>query len=725
MKHLAPVGIFAALISLSACDSTQKPTTNNANTTTQPATTRQAFQYPASKKVDHSDDYNGTQVQDSYRWLEELDAEPTRNWIKQQNEVTFKFLESIPGRDKLSARLTSLWNFERFSVPQVEAGLYFYSRNDGLQDQSVLYVQNSLEGESRVLLDPNTLSDDGTVALNSYSVSPDGRYLAYSVSSGGSDWVEWFVRDIQSGQDLKDHIKWSKFSGAAWAPDSSGFYYSAYDAPSGENELKAVNYYQKLYFHRIGTNDKQDALVYERPDHKNWGFAASVTDDGHYLLITVWKGTEQQNLVFYQDLTVANAPVVELISEFDSSYSFIANLGQKLFFLTDHDADNYRVISIDIGQDNQRSEIIAQKEQTLQSASLVGQHLILSYITDAKSQILIHDTDGKPVRELELPGIGSAGGFSGKADDPETFFFFSGFTAPSTIYRYDVDKGTTSVFRAPEVDFDPSEYVTEQVFYQSKDGTQVPMFIIHKKGLERTANNPTILYGYGGFNISLTPVFSISRLVWMEMGGIYAIANLRGGGEYGKSWHQAGVKTKKQNVFDDFIAAAEWLIDNNYTSSSRLAIQGGSNGGLLVGAAMTQRPELFAVALPAVGVMDMLRFNKFTIGWAWESDYGSPQNPEEFAALRAYSPLHNLESGTEYPATLVTTGDHDDRVFPAHSFKFAAALQEAHQGDNPVMIRVETRGGHGAGKPTSMQIESVVDTLSFTSANMDMPIKVE
>lgn len=671
--------------------------------------------YPVTQQVKQIDDYHGVKVADPYRWLENPDAPETRAWIEAQNQLTFSYLSQIPQRATIQQRLTNLWDFEKYGIPFKQGDRYFYSKNDGLQNQSVLYTLTSLDATPTVLLDPNQISADGTVALSGIAISEDGKRLAYGLSMSGSDWQEWKVRDVETGHDLDDRVEWVKFSGASWSHSGEGFFYSRYDAPNEKTKLEAVNYFQKLYYHRLGTPQADDLLIYERTDKKDWGFNGGVTEDGRYLIISVWLGTDPRNLVFYKDLAVPDAPVVELITAFEAAYSFIDNDGTRFWFSTDLDAPRGRVIEIDITQPDRANwkEIIPQTTETLQGVSVLNNWFVLSYLKDARSQIKIVDLEGKLIREVALPGIGSAGGFGGKRYDTETFYAFTSFTAPTTIYRYNMVTGESTLYRQPQVDFDPADYETEQVFYASKDGTQVPMFIVHKKGLKLDGNNPTYLYAYGGFGASITPSFSVSSLVWLEMGGVYAIPNLRGGGEYGEDWHQAGMKLKKQNVFDDFIAAAEWLIDHRYTSSKKLAIAGGSNGGLLVGACMTQRPDLFAAALPAVGVMDMLRFHKFTIGWAWMSEYGSPDDPEEFKALYAYSPLHNLKPGTAYPATFITTADHDDRVVPAHSFKFAAALQAAQQGDAPALIRIETKAGHGAGKPTAKLIEESTDRWAF------------
>jgi len=676
---------------------------------------RKRFEYPEAAKVDHVDDYHGTKVADPYRWLEDPDSPQTKAWVDAENKLTFGFLEGIPVRGRLRDRLTKLWNYERYTVPVKRGGRYFFSRNDGLQNQNVYYWMTSLDGEPKLLLDPNKLSEDGTVALSGLSYSDDGKYMAYSVSSGGSDWQEWKVREVETGADLADDLKWVKFSGASWAKDGKGFFYSRYDEPDDATMMTGANYFQKLYYHRLGSPQSEDALVYERKDQKEWGFSGTVTDDGRYLAITVWQGTDPKNRFFYKDLTQKDGKVVELLNDFDASYDFIGNDGPVFWFRTDLDAPRSRVIAIDTSRPGRADwkEIVPQGPEALISGSLINHQFVLEYLKDAHSEVRIHALDGKLVRTVELPGLGTVGGFQGRPADTETFYSYGGFTTPTTIYRYDMATGRSTVFRKPEVDFNPDDYETRQVFYTSKDGTKVPMFITSRKGLKLDGTNPTYLYGYGGFNIPLTPSFSVANLVWMELGGVYAVANLRGGGEYGEDWHLAGTKLRKQNVFDDFIAAAEWLISNKYTSTKRLAIGGGSNGGLLVGAVLNQRPDLFGAALPAVGVMDMLRFHKFTIGWAWVSDYGSSDDPKEFEALRAYSPLHNIKPGTAYPATLITTADHDDRVVPAHSFKYAATLQAAQAGPAPTLIRIETRAGHGAGKPTSKLIEEVADRWSF------------
>ena len=675
----------------------------------------QPLTYPTVSKSEQVDNYHGMAIADPYRALEDPDTDVTKAWVEAQNQVTFSYLNEIPAREKIKQRLTKLWDYEKYGTPFKEGESYFYFKNDGLQNQSVLYTLPTLDAEPRIVLDPNQLSEDGTIALSGISISENGQLLAYGLSSSGSDWQEWKVRNIATGEDLQDYLQWIKFSGASWTHDHQGFFYSRYDEPNEKTKLEDVNYYQKLYYHQLGTPQSTDILIYHRPDEKEWGFTGNVTEDGKYLIISIWLGTDSKNLVFYKDLTNQNSEVIELINQFLANYSFIDNDDYVFYFRTDFNSPKGRVIAIDTRKPTPENwqEIIPQALETLESVSVLNNQFVADYLQDAHSQIKIFNLKGNFIREVELPGIGAASGFSGKRYDTETFYSFTSFTTPGTIYRYDMKTGKSELFRQPEVDFNADEYETKQVFYASKDGTKVPMFITHKKGIKLDGNNPTYLYGYGGFNISLTPSFSVSLLIWLEMGGVYAVPNLRGGGEYGEEWHQAGMKLQKQNVFDDFIAAAEWLIAHNYTQPGKLAIGGGSNGGLLVGNCMTQRPNLFGAALPAVGVMDMLRFHKFTIGWAWVAEYGSSENAEEFATLYAYSPLHNLKPGTAYPATLITTADHDDRVVPAHSFKFAAALQAAHSGDAPVLIRIDMKAGHGAGKPTAKIIEEAADKWGF------------
>lgn len=683
------------------------------------------FKYPDAKKSDQVDTYHGAKVADPYRWLENPDSEESRKWIEEENKLTFDFLSKIPERESIKARLTKLWNYEKYSTPFKEGEQYFYFKNNGLQNQSVLYTMKSLTDTPRVLLDPNTFSKDGTVALAGLSISDDGKLLAYGISASGSDWNEWKVLDIETGKPLEDHIKWVKFSGASWTKDNKGFLYSRFAEPNEKTKLEDANYFMKLYYHKIGTPQSEDVLVYERKDHKEWGFGGGISEDGKFLVINVSQGTDPKNRFFYKELSPTGSPaegkVIELIPDADASYNFIGNDGPLFWFITDLNAPKSKLIQIDIRKParSEWKELIPQINETLQGVSYISDKFIASYLKDAHTQVKVFDLKGKFLSEVQLPGLGAAGGFGGKQKDTETFYSFTSFTYPSTVFRYDLTTGKSAVFKQPKVDFNPADYETRQVFFKSKDGTQVPMFITHKKGMKLDGNNPTYLYGYGGFNISLTPSFSTSLLVWMEMGGVFAQPNLRGGGEYGEDWHQAGTKLKKQNVFDDFIAAAEWLIANKYTSSPKLSIGGGSNGGLLVGACITQRPELFGAALPAVGVLDMLRYQKFTIGWAWVSDYGSSDNADEFKALYAYSPLHNIKPGAKYPATLITTADHDDRVVPAHSFKFAATLQAAQGGDEPILIRIETKAGHGAGKPTAKVIDEQTDKWAFLKKSLN------
>ena len=686
----------------------------------------QTLQYPTARKSDVVDDYHGTRVPDPYRWLEDPDSPESRAWIEAQNRLTEAYLAAIPARTIIRDRLTKLWNYPKYGPPFRKAGRYFFLKNDGLQNQSVLYKQASLAATPETLLDPNILSEDGTVALSTLAVSDDGQLLAYGTAASGSDWEEFRVRDVATGKDRADHLKWIKFSGASWTKDGAGFFYSRYPEPT-DKALTDVNRFQKLYYHRLGTDQAQDVLVYERPDQPDWGMNAEVTDDGRYAVLQVWLGTDRRNRVYYLDLKDAKRPkvtgeVVRLLDDFDASYSLVGNDGPVFYFLTDLDAPRKRVIAIDTRHPERAHwrEIIPQSADVLEGIQIIHDTFVAQYMHDASSRLRLFALDGRRVKELELPTLGSIGGISGERKDDEMFYALTSFLYPTTIFRYDFATGATSLFKAPTIDFDPSGYETKQVFYASKDGTRVPMFITHKKGLRLDGSNPTYLYGYGGFNVSLTPAFSVAVLAWLEMGGVYAVPNLRGGGEYGEEWHQAGMHDKKQNVFDDFIAAAEFLIAQGYTSTPKLAIAGGSNGGLLVGAAITQRPDLFGAALPAVGVMDMLRFHKFTIGWAWVTDYGSADSAAQFSYLYKYSPLHNIRAGTRYPATLVTTADHDDRVVPGHSFKFTAALQAAQAGPQPVLIEIETKAGHGAGKPTSKLIEEQADRMAFLVKNLEL-----
>lgn len=677
------------------------------------------LKYPNTHSVDQVDDYHGTLVADPYRWLEDTDSPETRAWIEEQNKLTFSFLESIPERDALRARLTELWDYPKAWAPLKKGGRYFQLRNTGLQNQDVLYVMDSLGAEPRLILDPNTLSEDGTVALTNWAVSKDGRWLAYATSASGSDWLTWRVRAVETGEDLADVIEWSKFSDAAWLPDGSGFYYARYDEPEEGQAYQGANYFHKLYLHRLGEQQAQDELVYHRPDQKEWGFGPEVSEDGRYLILTVWVGTDRRNRLFYKDLQ-GDGPVVELIAELEAGYFFLGNDGPVFYLHTDLEAPRGRLVAIDTRKPERENwrTLVPQAEDVIEQVKMVNDQFVVLYLHDAHHRIRRFALDGTFLGEIGLPTLGSIvvmpnWGFNGGRSDEELFYAFQSFAVPTTIYRYDFQRDASETLFAPPIDFDFSPYETRQVFVTSKDGTQVPMFLVHRRGLVADGSHPTLLYGYGGFNISLTPVFAISRLVWLERGGVLGVANLRGGGEYGEEWHRAGMLERKQNVFDDFIACAEYLIAEGLTVPEKLAIQGGSNGGLLVGACMAQRPELFGAALPAVGVMDMLRFHKFTIGWAWVSDYGSADDSEQFEYLYAYSPLHNLKPGAHYPATLVTTADHDDRVVPGHSFKFAAALQVAQGGDAPALIRIQVKAGHGFGKPTAILIEEQADIWAF------------
>ncbi len=653
---------------------------------------------------------------DPYRWLENPDSTDTRAWIDGENKVTFGYLEKIPTRAAIKERLTTRWNFERWSRPIREGKTYFVEKNDGLQNQAVLYTMADLAAQPKVLIDPNTLSQAGTVALADYDVSNDGKKIVYGLATAGSDWVEFHVRDVAKGTDSQDVVRWSKFSTPAFAADGSGFYYARFPEPKADAALAEANFFHKVYFHKLGTQQADDVLVHDAPEHKEWMFGSLVTDDGRYLVLPIVKGTDDNNMVVVFDLKQKAAKPIIVIPDFAAEFAYIANDGPLFYFKTTDGAPRGRVVAIDIKKPEKAAwkELVPQDAAAIETASAVGNKIFVTYMRDAKSAVAVYSMKGKLEGEVTLPGVGKVGGFMGERTDKETFYSFESFTQPKSIYRYDLATGKSSVFREPKVGFDPAAYETTQVFATSKDGsTKVPIFITRKKGAPLDGNAPTLLYGYGGFNIPLTPWFSVPFMTWVELGGTLAVANLRGGGEYGQDWHLAGTREKKQNVFDDFFAAAELLTKDGYTKPSRLAIQGRSNGGLLVGAAITQRPELFGAALPAVGVMDMLRFHTFTIGRAWVDDYGSSENPQEFAALRAYSPYHNVKAGTRYPPTLAVTADHDDRVVPAHSFKFMAALQSAQAGDAPVLIRIETQAGHGAGKPTSKKIEEATDEMSF------------
>jgi len=714
---------------LYACQSGEQAANPEASgeAVTTPADRSIALDYPDTRKGDVVDNYHGTEVADPYRWLEDdvRESDAVADWVAAQNEITDRYLDSLPQRESIHARLTGLWNYPRYSVPFSEGGRVFYRKNDGLQNQAVLYVQDSEQAEPRVLIDPNQWSEDGTLALGAAIPSPDGKYLAYAVQDGGSDWRTWRVLEIASGELLDDELQWLKFTSASWASDSSGFYYSRYPAPEPGAAMQSLNLDQAVYFHQINTGQAEDDLVYATPEQPEWGHFAEVTEDGNWLVITTFVGTDNRYRVTVRDLR--NDSTLALIDHFRHDYSFIGNQGSEFYFVSNDGAPNYRIVAIDLEQPAAEHwrEVVPETAHVLVSASLftaneVGGRLLVEYLRDAKSSVTQYALDGSDLGAIELPGIGSVAGFAGRHDAASTYFSFSSYNTPPAIYRYHIASGERELFRRAEVDFDTDDYVVDQVFYASKDGTRVPMFIAHQRDLQRNGKQPTLLYGYGGFNISLTPDFSVRWLAWMEMGGMVAVANLRGGGEYGRDWHQAGTKLNKQNVFDDFIAAAEYLQRENYTDQQNLAIMGGSNGGLLVGAVLNQRPDLFAAGLPAVGVMDMLRFHQFTAGRFWTDDYGSADDPEQFQALYAYSPYHNLQAGTEYPAVLVTTADRDDRVVPGHSFKYAARLQEVQAGDAPVLIRIETRAGHGGGTATDKAIELMTDQFAFLAQQLDM-----
>jgi len=696
---------------------------------------------PMTPRIEHTDDYFGTHVSDPYRWLEEDVRENSQvaQWVVDQNQVTMQFLESIPERNSIRERLTKLWNFEKFTTPIQAGGRLYFSKNDGLQNQYVLYVQETPESEPAVLIDPNTWSEDGTVALAGESFSDDGRYLAYAVQDAGSDWKVWKIMEIASRKVLSDELRWIKFNSPAWTPDGAGFFYARFPEPQAGAQFQNLNLNLAVYYHRVGTAQADDVLVFHRPDHPEWGYHCQVSEEGAYLIITVHVGTDDRYRIYYQDLRQPFGRPIPLVRHFLNEYSFIGNDGPVFYFQTDRDAPRKRVVAIDTRQvrnlldtDAEEApqadqppcrEVIPQQAETMTGVTLVGNLFCVESLKDACTQVSLYRTDGSFLRHIEFPGLGSASGFQGLRTDTQTYYSFSSFNTPPSIFRYDLFTGKSELIRHSHVDFQPDDYEVSQIFYHSKDGTRIPMFLAHRRGLKLDGSNPTLLYGYGGFSIPLTPGFSISRLAWMEMGGVFAMPNLRGGGEYGEEWHRAGTKLKKQNVFDDFIAAAEWLIANHYTQPSRLAIQGGSNGGLLVGACETQRPDLFGACLPSVGVMDMLRFQKFTAGRYWVDDYGSSDNPEEFQALLKYSPYHNVKPGTCYPATLVLTADTDDRVVPGHSFKFAAAMQHAQSCDHPVLIRIESRAGHGAGTPTGKLIENITDQWAFLVKELGMSLK--
>jgi len=682
----------------------------------------QPLQYPHSKKVEVIDDYHGVHVADPYRWLEDAEAEDTQLWGAAQNKLTFGYLEKISSRPAIKQRLTELWNYPRYSVPVREGSRYFYTKNDGLQNQAVLYWQERLEGEAHVVLDPNQLSADGTVALTNLAYSKDGRLLAYGLSRSGSDWQEIKIRNLDTGTDFQETLKWCKFSGIAWRHGHQGFYYNRFPEP-GTVPKEDENNFNRVYYHRLGTPQAQDQLVFERPDFKELGFAPSITDDGKYLVLNVYHGTDPKNRIYYREVD-ASGPFIRLLDEAEASYSLIDNDGTLFYFQTDWQAPRGRIIAIDLKQPAREHwrEIIPEQPEVISFATMVNHQFVVAYLRDAHHLLKVYDRTGRFVRELPLPTMGTIAGLSGRRQDSEMFLQFTSFLFPATIYRYDFTTDRMQAFREPAVKFDPTAYETRQVFYHSKDGTRVPMFLTHRRGLPLNGENPVLLYGYGGFNVSLTPFFSASRIVWLENGGVLAVPNLRGGGEYGEEWHQAGTLARKQNVFDDFIAAAEWLCANRYTNPRKLAINGGSNGGLLVAACMVQRPELFGAVICQVPVIDMLRYHKFTVGRYWVSDYGNADKPEDFNFLRAYSPLHNVKPGVAYPPTLITTADTDDRVVPAHAKKFAATLQAAQAGLHPILIRIETKAGHGGGKPTSKQIEEAADIYAFLFHTFGMSV---
>jgi prolyl oligopeptidase len=693
----------------------------------------QRVQYPTTRATEPADDYHGTRVADPYRWLEDLDSHETAEWVKAQNAVTFDYLAATPGRDALKQRLTELWNYERVSVPFREGGRLFFTRNTGLQRQSPWFATGGRAiRQASLVLDPNALSPDGSVSLSRFSPDPTGRWVAYGLSKGGADWVTMKVRRLADGEDLADVVDWLRYSSVSWTKDGEGFFYTRYPEPpkAAGQTLSNASVDPKVYYHKLGTPQSADVEIFSYPKERTWGVGAGVSEDGRWLFAFVSRGTDPENQLYVADLGDPKRPnvrarLVPVDTTLEGAFTPVGVVGTTAYVYTNLGAPKYRVVAVDLARPARANwkTVIPESRHTLESAAVAGGKLLAHHLVDVKSEVTIHDLAGKQVGALPLPGIGSLAGLSGREDSPELYFGFTSYTVPQTVFRHDLSTGRTETFFKPDVPFDPAQYETKQVFYASRDGTRIPMFITHKKGIALDGNNPTLLYAYGGFNVSMTPGFSSSTLPWLEMGGVYAVPNLRGGGEYGEEWHQAGKLDRKQNVFDDFVAAAEWLIANRYTSPKRLAIRGGSNGGLLVGAAMTQRPELFGVALPAVGVMDMLRYHKFSAGVFWVPEYGSADDPKQFATLAKYSPLHNLKKGTCYPATLTTTADHDDRVVPGHSFKWAAALQAAQGCDNPVLIRIETQGSHGY-RPHDKQIAQQADLLAFTAKNLGVEVKL-
>ena len=680
--------------------------------------------YPETRRVDQVDEYHGVKIADPYRWLEDdpRNSPEVADWIDAQNVVTRAYLDAIPELKNIRQRLTDLWNYERYSAPWQEAGKYFFLKNDGLQNQAVLYKADAYDAEGAVLIDPNKWSEDGTIALGQTKVSDDGRLLAYTRQEAGSDWSTIRVMEVDSGKELPDELKWSRHGNIVWNAAGDGFFYARYPEPPAEEKFQALSLNQMIYFHKLGDAQADDTLVYRDPENPKWSFWLTRSDDDQYLVLMIFRSTDPQNQVLVRRIDAADDKWTTLVDDFDNEFGFIGNVGSKLLFLTDLEATTKRVVAIDAGQPGaeQATEIVSAVEATLANASLIDGKLICQYLQDVAARIELFTAEGQPLGKVELPGIGSAEGFGGKQQDKETFFVFTSYTTPPSIYRLDMATTETTRIRAPQIKFDPDQYESRQAFCTSKDGTRVPIIVAHRRGLKLDGTNPTLLYAYGGFSISLTPFFSVEYAAWMDMGGVIAVANLRGGGEYGEAWHAAGKKTNKQNVFNDFIAAAQWLVAEKYTSHEKLAVMGGSNGGLLVGAVETQQPELFGACLPAVGVMDMLRYDQFTAGHFWRDEYGTAENAEEFKAIAAYSPYHNLKSGTHYPATLITTADTDDRVVPMHSFKFAAALQHAQGGDAPVLLRVETRAGHGAGTPITKRIDQAADKYAFLWKTLGM-----
>ncbi len=723
-QWLACVGLAAF------CGTNLESTSTAATSANKEQAVAKKLSYPEARRVDQTDEFFGVKVADPYRWLEADVRESTEvaDWVKAQNEVARDYLDAIPQRSAIERRLRELWNYERYSTPSEKGGKYFYQKNDGLQNQAVLYVADTYSGEGRVLLDPNQWSEDGTIALASYSASDDGKYLAYARSEAGSDWQQVHVIEVETGKELGEPLKWARFAGIDWKKDGSGFYYNRYPEPPEGEKHQAAALNQKIYYHKLGTTQAEDTLVYERPDHPDWHFWAGESDDGKYLVLMISRSTDPQNRVLYRDADApADAPFKELIGDFDNQFWFIGNEGSRFYFLTDLDAPTKRVVSMDINKPGRGnvSEIVPAREATLDSCSIMSGRIIGEYMVDVLSQIELFDLAGKPLGSVKLPGKGTAAGFSGDQSDGETFYVFTSYNRPTSVYRYDVLNDKSEQIREPKVKFNPEDFEVEQVFYKSKDGTRVPMMLAYKKGAAKNGPRPTLLYGYGGYSISLTPAFRPEYIGWMELGGVLAVANLRGGGEYGEDWHLAGKTTQKQNVFDDFISAAEWLIAEGRTTSDKLAIMGGSNGGLLVGAVEVQRPELFGACIPMVGVLDMMRFHEFTAGQFWRDEYGYIEKEDEFKAMLAYSPYHNIKEGVKYPATLIMTADTDDRVVPMHSFKFAAALQRAQGGDEPVLLRIEERAGHGAGTPLKKMIELAADRWAFLVKTLSMDLGPE